>query len=168
VNPVAENDIDLILALARFRPDIPFVLQESWPLEETYRADLSATIQDLANVVLRSPVPSPSEVFHDARVLIATYPVNRPRVVVEAQHNGIPVLAKSFPALAEAVGPGGVLVKPDASVGEWLSVLGGVWDDDAEYERLSALAREHDLRDEMDPESIAQRFETAINEALAQ
>jgi glycosyltransferase involved in cell wall biosynthesis len=166
VNPIAENDIDLVLALARLRPDIPFVLQESWPLEPAYRAELSSSIEQIPNVELRPVVPSPSEIYRDARFLLATYPVNRPRVVVEAQHNGIPVLAKCFPALAEAIGPGGVLVPLDASPDEWATVLGELWDDDQRYERMSALAREHDARDEMDPERIAQRFEDAIEDAL--
>jgi glycosyltransferase involved in cell wall biosynthesis len=87
-------------------------------------------------------------------------------VIVEAQHNGIPVLAKSFPALAEGVGPGGVLVPRDASSDEWAAMLSRLWDDEAEYERMSALAREHDARDEMDPQRIAQRFEEAIEDVL--
>jgi hypothetical protein len=59
-----------------------------------------------------------------------------------------------------------VLVPLDASPDEWATVLGELWDDDQRYERMSALAREHDARDEMDPERIAQRFEDAIEDAL--
>jgi glycosyltransferase involved in cell wall biosynthesis len=166
VNPIAENGVDLVFELARSRPDISFVLQESWPLDETYRADLSNAIEGLPNVELRAPVPAPSDVYRHARILLATYPDGRPRVIAEAQHNGIPVLAKSFPALAEAVGQGGVLVAPEVPIDEWIRVLSRLWDDTEEYERLSVLAREHDARDEMDPEKIAERFETAIQDAL--
>src|SRR5262249_34932969 len=142
------------------------VLQESWPLEPADRAELSRSIEELANVELRASVSSPGDVYRDARVLLATYPVGRPRVIAEAQHNGIPVVAKDFPALSEAVGPGGVVVPLDASPDDWATVLGELWDDDQRYERMCAVAREHDGRDEMDPEKIAQRFEEAIEELL--
>ena len=54
-----------------------------------------------------------------ARVLLVPYRVdNRPRVVAEAQSNGIPVPASALPAHREA-GTRGVLVPGDASIRAW-------------------------------------------------
>jgi glycosyltransferase involved in cell wall biosynthesis len=101
-------------------------------------------------------------VYRDARILLATYPSGRPRVVVEAQHNGIPVLAVNRPALAEAVGPGGVLVRTGASAREWADALGSIWDDARRYEELSIDALAHDGRADIDAQLIAEKFESAI------
>jgi glycosyltransferase involved in cell wall biosynthesis len=162
VNPVGENHVDLLLEVARLRPDIPLVLQESWPLEEPYRSELAAAVDGLPNVELRPRVPDPRTVYRDARVVLATYPSGRPRVIAEAQHNGIPVLAVDRPALAEAVGPGGVLVPVGASPAEWAEALGSIWDDAERYAELSAQARAHDARPEIDGQHIAEAFEAAI------
>jgi glycosyltransferase involved in cell wall biosynthesis len=167
VNPVAENRVDLMLQLAALRPDIPFVLQESWPLDAAYRRELEADLAALPNVELRPHVSDPGAVYRDARVLLATYPSGRPRVIPEAQHNGIPVLARDRPALEEAVGPGGVLVADDGGVQEWARALGSIWDDADRYEELSALAREHDRRPALDPQRIAETFEQAVVKALS-
>jgi glycosyltransferase involved in cell wall biosynthesis len=162
VNPVVENRVDLVLDLATRRPDIPFVLQESWPLDDKARMELETAVAATTNVELRPVVPDPAAVYRDARVLLATYPSGRPRVIPEAQHNGIPVLAADRPALVEAVGPGGVLVPEGADAAGWADALGSIWDDSARYEELSDLAREHDRRPELDPLVVVEQFEEAV------
>jgi glycosyltransferase involved in cell wall biosynthesis len=166
VNPIAENHIDVVLRMARLRPDIPFVLQESWPLDASYLADLRSNLSGLPNVEFRARVAQPSDVYHDAKVLLATYPTNRPRVIAEAQHNGIPVLALDLPALNEAVGPGGRFVRNDASPEEWTAALAALWDDPATYERFSIAARTHDRRPEMDPDLLARLFAQAVERVI--
>lgn len=167
VNPKPENDPTLVLSLAAARPDIPFLFQESWPLTDAERTNLETQIAPFANVELRSQVPSPAQVYADARLLLATYPGGRPRVVLEAHHNGIPVLALDQPALREAVGAGGALVAADAPASVWLEQLERIWDDDALYSRLVAASREHAKRPEVDPEQLTRRFERVTSQLVS-
>ena len=159
VNPIEANRPELVAYLAAARPDIPFVLQESWPLEATDLAHLESLTAAHRNLSLRRRTDSPADVYRDARVLLATYPFGRPRVVLEAQHNGIPVLALGQPALAEAVGRGGVLMAGDARDEEWLQELERLWDDRSHYDELASASREWSRRDEVQPDQIAARFE---------
>lgn len=162
VNPVGENRPAMIADMARARPDIPFVLQESWPLTPEERAQLEADVADLPNVEVRGRSASPADVFRDARVLLATYPSGRARVVTEAQHNGIPVIAANQPQLAEALGDAGVLVDPAAPMEIWLASLSELWDDAGRYDAAARAAYEHARRSDIDPDEITSRFEAAL------
>lgn len=166
VNPVAANQPELALAVARARPDIPVVLQESWPLTPAERRSLEALASGLPNVSLRPRVDEPSMVFRDARLLLAPYPTGRPRVVVEAQHNEIPAVATDQPALAEAVGPAGVLV-PDGSPAEvWLAAVASLWDDAEAYLQMRAACRVASASRATSPDAAASAFERAIAEVV--
>ncbi len=162
VNPVPANRLDLVFALADRRPDVPFVLQESWPLTASERHEVEEQARARSNVELRSVAPSPATIYRDARVLLATYPAGRPRVVVEAQHNGIPVLGLDQPALAEAVGTGGFLVAPDAPLEDWCAALACIWDDPVKFEELRESCLRRAAVAETDPHEVADRFEAAL------
>jgi hypothetical protein len=168
VNPHPDHGLDLVVSLAAHCPAIPFVLQESWSMSEAARAARHARLAQLANVELREPVADPAAVLRDARVLLAPYGSGRPRVVAEAQHNGIPVLARGYPAMVEAVGPGGVVLPEDADVTRWVDALEALWADDAAYEELCRRAAEHDERPEVAPDALALRVEAALARLLTE
>jgi glycosyltransferase involved in cell wall biosynthesis len=86
--------------------------------------------------------------------------------VVEAQWNGIPVLATDLPAHLEAVGPGGLFVPAQAPPTAWATGLGALWDNHSTYERMCASARAHARHDDQDPACIVERFE-ALSEQVA-
>lgn len=168
VSPVPIHGVDIAWKLAEARPDIPFVFQESsYPVKG---ADLHALLDraaGLPNVEFRPFQQDVAAVYRDARLLLLPHRVNnRPRVVLEAQANGIPVLATVYEGLIEAVGPGGLLVDPDAPAEEWVAALSRLWDDRSQYDRLAALARNHAARPEVQPQEIAARFETEITALL--
>lgn len=159
VNPLPECGLDLALRLAAQRPDVAFVLQESRPLG-TGVAALEARTSALANVEVRRRRPA-TTLYDDARVLLAPHQtVNRPRVVLEAQHNGIPVVATDLGGLREAVGDGGVLVPLDAPDDRWLEALDRAWTDPGGA--LQASARAHASRAEVQPAAVVTAFESAL------
>ncbi|MEO7572235.1 MAG: glycosyltransferase [Acidimicrobiales bacterium] len=166
VNPIPENRPDLVLDLARSRPDIPVVLQESWPLSQADRRALEAAAADLDNVEVRSRTDAPAEIYRDARVLFAPYASGRPRVVVEAQHNEIPAVALDQPALAEAVGTAGVLVPPDARSADWLVAVASIWDNDVLYEQMRQRCRTHAERSDTAPSVVAAKLEACLCELI--
>ena len=163
INPIGSHGVDRLWAVARARPDIPFAAQESWPLSDAARTELRTTAAGVPNVELRPRTGDQGVIYRDARLLFVPHRLdNRPRIVAEAQANGIPVVASAYPGLAEAVGPGGVLVDPGAPDRDWIDAVGRLWDDRALYEQLVEAARQHAARPEIEPEVVTSRFEEAI------
>ena len=163
VNPLPSHGVDRLWAVAGARPDIPFAVQESWPLSGRDRTQVLARAAGLSNVEFRSRTADLGSIYRDVRLLFAPHRLdNWPRVVAEAQANGIPVVASAYPGLIEAVGPGGVLVEPEAPEAAWIEAVGRVWDDVAEYDRLAEAARHHADRAEIDPEVVTSTFEEAL------
>ncbi len=166
VNPIVTHGLALIEALACRLPDIPFVLQESWPLRPDERRQLEAMVARLPNVRLRPVRPADPDLYAQARVLLVPHRLdNRPRVVAEAQANGIPVIASRVPGLEEAVGPGGVLVDMD-DVEAWVENLRRLWDEPVPYADMVAGALTHSQRPEIDPELITDLFESIVANAV--
>jgi glycosyltransferase involved in cell wall biosynthesis len=160
VNPSEAKGVEMALALARARPDIPF----EFVGRPTRRVRQLPTP---ANVTYRHWTPEPSECFGRARLLLAAsrYPEAWPRVIGEAQASGIPALATDVGGMHEAVADGGRLVPADAGVSDWEAALAAVWDDDRAYAKLAAAAEEEGLREALRPETAAGRLEEAVGDA---
>lgn len=164
VNPLASHGLHVVGPLAAARPDIPIVLQESWTLAGPDRAEVERLVRDHPNVEFRAYEPRPGAVFRDARLLLAPHQVdNRPRTVLEAQANGLPVVASRWPGLVEAVGDGGIVVSPEAGAEEWIRAVGGIWDDESCWMNLSDRARMHAARPEVRPDGVAARFAELVD-----
>jgi glycosyltransferase involved in cell wall biosynthesis len=167
VNPIEILGGDRIWAIASARPDIPFVIQESGLLDEHLRADVLDRAAQVPNVEVRPFSDRPGALFGDCRVLLVPHRVdNRPRVVLEAQASGIPVVASAQPGLVESVGPGGLLVDDTDDPAPWTGAIADLWDDPARYDDLSRLARAHAQRPEVDAARIAERFDAMITELV--
>lgn len=169
VNPVPSYGLETALDLAAARPDVLFAFVEWWKLEDEERAALNERLAaKLPNVLLRPATDDPGTVYADARVLLAPFLLDgRPRVILEAQANGIPVLARDLPALRETVGSGGRLVRSDASIEEWATALGAIIDDPDRYREACDAARAYAQREEVDPGVIVTRFERALADLVA-
>lgn len=166
INPIAENRPDLFVHLARSRPGTHFVLQESWPLPATEFDALVASAATLPNLQVRHRFDSPADVYADAKLLVATYPTNRPRVVVEAQYNGIPVVVLGQSALVEAAGPMDTIVPSHASDDQWLAAVARYLDEPDFYEQACRSAAEWARRPEISPSGIVDDFEAAIGSVM--
>ncbi len=164
VNPLRSHGSDITIDAATALPHIPFVFQESWELSDAERETLARQVAGLANVELREPVSRASQVFADARLLLAPHRIdNRPRVVLEAQLNGIPVVATAQPGLIDQVGPGGILLPLDADSKTWAATIARLWDDDVEYEQLCERAVAHASRPEQRTETIVNSFDEQLH-----
>lgn len=167
INPIEMLGGDRIWALAAARPDIPFVVRESNMMSAEEHAAVDRELPSHPNVTVLPYTTNPAELYEHARILLVPHRVNnRPRVVLEAQTNGIPVLATEFPGLLEAVGAGGLLVPNDAGAPAWVAALSEMWDDPARYEALAIAARAHAARDEVDPEFVISQFEALVTDLL--
>ena len=167
INPIRGYGVERALAIARACPDIQFAFQESWKIPTTERTELEATIRTMANIELRGRVDDVKMVYRDALALLVPFTFNtRPRVVLEAQTNGIPVLSTDTPSLAEAVGEGGSLLGSDAPIEDWVQALRMMLEPER-HPALGAAARIHAGRDDVNPERIVRSFEAAIREAIS-
>jgi glycosyltransferase involved in cell wall biosynthesis len=164
VNPIGRRGLSVVLDIARERPDVPLTIHESAPLDAHDLGRLRTAIAPLPNVELRRWVSDPRELYRDARVLLIPYQTSsRPRVVLEAQSNGIPVLTSDLPGLQECVGPGGLLVDPAAPPSVWAEALDQLWDGPgSRHARYAAAALRHSRRPEVDPEVIVDSFEAEM------
>jgi glycosyltransferase involved in cell wall biosynthesis len=166
INPHPRKGENLAWAIAEAAPELKFVFQESWRLSENRRMEITNRAKQLGNVEFRPITDRSSEIYRDARVLLAPYGPERPRVVDEAQANGIPVIASDVGGLNESVGPGGVLIDPSGSVNEWVSVLKRLESDNVYYEKLASAALLHSKRLELRPEYIVDLFEHELHRAI--
>jgi len=168
INPVRIQGVDIALALAEARPDVPFLFQEWWPLPDDERKHIEDRLRPLPHAELRRPVTDPKLLYVDARALLAPFRFNgRSRLVLEAQSNGIPVLGSDRPAVAESIGAGGVLVGVDEPTEVWAAGLSELIDDPDRYQAYCAAALEHAGRPEVDPDLIVARFERLLTELVA-
>lgn len=162
VNPVESRGVATVWEVAAALPDIPFVVQESWPLHGAELRAVERQVQMLANVEFRRATPPGPELYADARLLMVPYRVdNRPRVIAEAQANGIPAVAADLPALREAVHDGGLLVELD-DVRAWSTAIRSLYEDIPLYEQLASSAAEHSRRPELDPVRVVAAFEDIL------
>lgn len=162
INPIPSHGVDVGLELASRHPDIEFVFQESWTLSPAQRGALDLQLSNLPNVELRERTEDISAVYRDAKVLLVPHRVdNRPRVIAEAQSNGIPVLASDEPGLIESVGHGGRIHSVD-EIDQWSRSLTELWADPELESQLSGAARTHSEREELDPVWVTQRFSDLV------
>jgi glycosyltransferase involved in cell wall biosynthesis len=164
VNTVARKGVAVARALAEARPDIPFDMVMSWTLKEPARRELRDWARRHPNVTLHAPRRDMRPLYARARVLLvpSQWEESWGRVASEAQINGTPVLASNRGGLPESVGPGGLLLPHDAPVADWAAALGRLWDDKTLYAELSAAARAHAARREIQPEAVADAFRDAL------
>lgn len=164
INPIETRGGGIVWQVAAALPDIPFVVQESWPLKGKELFSVEQHTRAHPNVEFRRAAPPSPGLYGDARLLMVPYRVdNRPRVIAEAQANGIPIIAADLPALREAVGDGGLLVDLE-DIDAWCTAIRSLYEDDELYEHLSLSAAEHSRRPELDPVKVARTFEGIIND----
>ena len=144
VNPVPIKGIEILLALAAQCPDLSFLVIESWNLEPHWRNYCRERAQALRNVQWRSPTDDMREMYAQTRVLLmpSVWEESFGRTVVEAQINGIPVLASDRGALPQVVGQGGLTLSLEQPVQVWEAALRQLL---AQHEDYSAEARQRGL-----------------------
>jgi glycosyltransferase involved in cell wall biosynthesis len=157
VNPIPRKGVEIVLALAAYRPDIPFEFIEAWRLRGRVMTYLRQRIAHHGNVRLIPQTRDMRSVYAGSRLVILPSLADEAwgRVVSEAQVNAIPALASDSGGLPEAVGPGGIIVDRHAPMSNWLSALATLWDDAVKYEHFCESAARHAARPEFQPDSIA-------------
>jgi glycosyltransferase involved in cell wall biosynthesis len=169
VNPRKIKGGEIALELARACPDIPFLFLEAWHADDEFVDQLRAATRSLNNVTWRQATTNMLGVYAGTRILLmpSRWEETWGRVATEAQASGIPVLATDRAALPESVGPGGILVPPDAPIEDWVRALRSLWDDHSLYDTLSARALAFAARPEAQPAQRAAAFIAALSQPVS-
>lgn len=142
VNPTPIKGLEIMFGLAAACPDLPFLVAESWHLEPRWRALCKRRAEALGNITWVTPTRDMRTLYSQARVLLmpSVWEEAFGRTVIEAQLNGIPVLASDRGALPETVGDGGILVDAHAPILVWEAALRHLYGTD--HADRSASARQ--------------------------
>lgn len=168
VNPREEHGLGVIPDLARSFPTIEFVLQESWKLNPAERTTVDQILAKHQNVSFRSRTSNPAEVFADAAIVLAPHELdNRPRTILEALSNGIPVIASDLPGLVESVGPGGLIVDRSSGARGWRDAVESLLKNPTLYRTLESRARTFSSRPEVQLENVVHRFLRLVGETIS-
>lgn len=140
VNPTPIKGLELMFALAAYCPDLPFLVVESWDIEPTWRTHCQQRARALGNMEWLRSQADMRPVYAQAKVLLmpSVWEESFGRTVLEAQLNGIPVLASNRGALPETVGNGGLTVNPHEVIEVWARALRDLL---GRHESFSAAAR---------------------------
>ncbi|AOU98514.1 hypothetical protein BI364_11615 [Acidihalobacter yilgarnensis] len=153
INPSKYKGLDVVMGMARARPDIPFHLVMT---KKKQRLE----IEKLPNITITGPFDDMRKVYRNARVVLAPSQCDETwgRIATEAHVSGIPVLASTRGGLLEAVGPGGICLPHNSLNEEWVAALGKMWDDPHHYAQLSAAAADYAKRREIQPDALVNGF----------
>jgi len=169
VNPRDVKGIDTTLAVAALLPHRTFLLQEAWALDPHERTALLDRIRGLPHVRLAPVTDRMAEVYRTTALLLVPSRVVETfgRVALEAAANGIPVVASRSGGLPEAVGPGGVLVDPDAPAAVWAQAVERVVADRDRHDAIAAQAIAHAGDPRFDQRDVAARIVALAEKAVS-
>jgi len=169
VNPNPLKGLDVALTLAEQCPDIPFIFVENWVVPEEVRKISQTRSAKLRNIEWLQPTSDMKSLYARAKIVLA--PSGAPymgkpvklveawgRIATEAHFSGIPVIASNQGGLVESVGPGGILVDPNADISVWQAALRSLWDNPQRYSEVSDQARRYSQRPEIDPQKLFEDF----------
>lgn len=160
INPYPVKGLQTFLEVARRMPHERFLLVESWTLSPAALTTLNQQLADLPNVTFWRRVPDAREIYRRTRLLLVPSVCEEAfgRVVIEAQHCGIPVIASRRGGLPESVGDGGMCIDGYLDPERWVQAIASITGNAAHYNKLAAQALAHAGRDDFKPQEAARRF----------
>jgi glycosyltransferase involved in cell wall biosynthesis len=160
INPRGVKGGDIAIEVAEKCADIPFLLVEAWSGKSAEVRRLKQKAARLKNVTWMPVQKDMRTIYEMTRLLLVPSQCKETwgRVVTEAHFFGIPSIASRIGALPDTVGPGGVLVEPDASATVWANAVRSLWDQPDVYHGYAQAAKIFSQREEIDATHVIQRF----------
>jgi glycosyltransferase involved in cell wall biosynthesis len=145
VNPVHLKGVERVAVLAAANPDIPFLITESWTVNDDWRGWVQSRFQGLSNVEWRRPTDDMRPLYEASRLLLmpSVWEEAFGRTAIEAQMNGLPVIGSDRGALVDTIGTGGETIALHAPLAHWTERLRRLYFDHAAWETASQAALEN-------------------------
>lgn len=145
VNPIEEKGLSRALSIAQLLSEFKFLFVEAWSINNDYRKFLLSEINRIGNIELMSETMNPRQIYERTKVLIVPSICEEAfgRVAMEAQINGIPVVATNIGGLPESVGNGGILIDQEASMESWAHAVRSLMQDEILWSSFSTKALLH-------------------------
>ena len=162
INPVPKKGVEIAIEVARRMPDVPFLFVEGGWFRHARRPAVRRVARRadrVPNITRQSFESDVRKIYARTDVLIVPSPSESfPRVVIEAQSNGIPVIGARVAGLPQTIRDGGRLVDDREDVDAWVEAIRSVREDESLYQRLSRNARERAADPELDADRLVDRF----------
>jgi glycosyltransferase involved in cell wall biosynthesis len=168
VNPIPVKGVAVAREIARRMPDRAFLfVKAKWAMAQG-ESSSAALAHGLPNVSVWEAQDDMKRVYAVTDVLLFPSQWEEPagRVVLEAQVNGIPVVASRVGGVGDQVGAGGVLIDRRDDVAAFVHALRSL-ENGAAYEAYSRLALENARRPELQPEFQVDRFVEYVERHLS-
>lgn len=151
INMYPEKGFDLALAIAKASPEIPFLFVESWKLDPDHLARVQSALRPCPNITFLRRTDHMQTIYGRTRILLAPSQWEEAwgRVASEAHCSGIPVIGSNRGGLPEAIGPGGIVLDPEAPLEAWVGAVRDLWSSSERHAALSAAARRYAERAEL-------------------
>lgn len=131
LDPRPSAGVEMLFRVAEANPAIPFVVLETDPLEDDWRAHCFARARRCGNLDWRASDQDSGVLIGAARLLLLpSLQVDAPGWPIGlAQAAGVPALVADQPGLVDALGAGGRVVSALAPTAEWLDGIAALWAD---------------------------------------
>jgi glycosyltransferase involved in cell wall biosynthesis len=162
INPIPEKGLDVAIEIARCLPQERFLFVKGrWgKYSASSREAFMKPIYKLPNVEVWDHQHDMRRIYAVTDILLVPSQFDETfgRVIVEAQVNGIPVVAAKVAGIPYTLGQGGILVEPKDKPQSYVEALQRLRTDENLYKQLSALALENSQRPEFDPQHQVNNF----------
>ena len=169
INPHPKKGVKLMVDTARRLPERLFLFVKSWTLSPEDLRFVEAAAKSCPNITLREPTSDMRAIYAETALLVlpSLWEEAWGRVATEAHFSGIPVLGSARGGIPESVGPGGVLLSPQADAADWALAITAILDNPQRYDALSAEARRYANRPEIDLQAQMDAYERACRTTIA-
>lgn len=167
INPRPVKGYKTFLAIAEMMREVSFLVVEAWPLGEG-RSEVERELASLGNVRFLRQLADSREIYRKTKLLLTPSIVEEggPRVIREAQLNGIPVLGSYRGGIPEMVGAGGIVIENYEDASAWAGAIRRVLKDPLYYEDLAGAALRNSQREEFMTDTIVRQFKKVCRSAM--
>ena len=170
INPTPQKGVDIAVEAAKRMPDTPFLfVMGKWAgSRKKTKAQLIRPALKLPNVQILENQTDMRQVYADTKILLAPsqFIETFGRVIIEAQLNGIPVVASDVGGISYTMGKGGILIRPKNNIAAYVQALKSLFDDEELYKEYSDLAIKNANRAEFNPEVQFSKFIDFVNRII--
>ena len=170
INLIPEKGANIAIELAHQLPQEKFLfVKGKWAGYSEIQNAFLEQASKLPNVEIWGHQQDMRNVYAVTDILLVPSQYNETfgRVIVEAQTNGIPILAANVAGIPYTLGKGGILIKPIDKIQAYVDAVKLLRSDERFYSEISELAFINSQRPEFNPQYQVQKFVHFVESYIA-